>query len=387
MVNMMQIDYNKILEENFNQAKNELHKDEGKSFTGSLSNNQKEWLLNIIDKSESLKAVVTALTTSLVKKIENPKQDVRYHKHELKNGYSARTLDTKYITPFFKKEFKRLAMKESGWLTRSIEQPHPFTLDFPGKIRDKSVKESFLQIINDIEENKVNPRKYLVCLFIMLIKQNSLKQIKIKHMVFKKNIPINLIIDCLKLHFFDKYKTVGASRLPVVAIYSIYQLLMKDLTRFKGKNLLPLRSHISPDARAKGIGDIEITNKNKKYFEAVEVKHGKPIDADMINDAFEKFKGTPINRYYLLTTAEPNIDEDNEEEIEKKIEEIKNEHGCEVIVSGLIHSLKYYLRLLKNLNKFIENYTKNLQEEYSKTTEIKEVHIKNWKKIVNKNLS
>lgn len=170
---MIQKDYIAILEEAYEDATNEIKKDKGVSFIKTLDVNQRKWILKIVEKSESLKAVVTALTTSLVKKIENPKQDSRYHKHELGGGYSGRTLDTNYITPFFKKKFRRLAMKESGWLTRSIEQPRPFTLDFPGKIRDKTVKESFLQILNDVEENRTNPKKYLVTLFILLIQTTS----------------------------------------------------------------------------------------------------------------------------------------------------------------------------------------------------------------------
>jgi DNA (cytosine-5)-methyltransferase 1 len=66
----------------------------------------------------------------------------------------------------------------------------------------------------------------------------------------------------------------------------------------------------------------------------------------------------------------------------RKVEEIKIKHGCEVIVNGLIPSLKYYLRLLKDPSTFIDDYTKNLKREFLKTTEIKEVHIKAWKKIV-----
>ena len=82
---------------------------------------------------------------------------------------------------------------------------------------------------------------------------------------------------------------------------------MGDIERFKGKKLLPLRSHISPDARARGIGDVEIVDENGDYFEAVEIKHEIPMDSLMIDDSFEKFRETPIKRYYLLTTAEPNI--------------------------------------------------------------------------------
>jgi len=382
MDNMSQKDYVSILEDCYNKALEEVKKDKGKSFISSLDLNQRKWILKIAEKSESLKAVVTALTTSLVKKIEDPNQDIRYHKRELKGGYSGRSLDTHYITPFFKKKFRRLAMKESGWLTRSIEQPHPFTLDFPGKIRDKEVKESFLQILNDIEENNADPKKYLIALFILLIQITTLNQTKLKYVIFDTGITIDLIIDCLKVHFFGKYNVPGASRLPTVAIYSIYQILIEDIARFKSKRLLPLRSHISPDKRVRGIGDVEIIDENGNYFEAVEIKHGIPIDSFMIDDAFEKFKETLIKRYYLLTTAEPNIKKGEEEEVKKIVENIKNKHGCEVIVNGLIPSLKYYLRLLKDPSKFIDNYTKNLQKEFSKTTEIKEIHINRWKEII-----
>jgi len=72
----------------------------------SLNNSQKEWLNSIIDNAESFKAVLTVLTTSLVKKIEDPTQDVRYHKVELDGGYSGRTYDTKSVTPFLRINFQ-----------------------------------------------------------------------------------------------------------------------------------------------------------------------------------------------------------------------------------------------------------------------------------------
>jgi len=374
--------YNKILNEAFSEAEKEIKKDGGKKYLNKLNTDQKSWIMKITEKAESLKAVVTALTTSLVKKIEDPKQDIRYHKHELKGGYSGRTLDTNYITPFFKKHFRRLAMKESGWLTRSIEQPHPFTKDFPGKIRDKEVKKAFLEIIDDIETKEADPKIYLVALFILLIKITSIEQTKINIKKIEKGITIGSIIDALKIHFFEKYSVSGASRLPVIALYSIYQILIKDVSRYNNKRLLPLRSHISPDVRARGIGDIEVVDENNNYFEAVEIKHGIPIDSIMIQDAYDKFKTTPIKRYYLLTTADPNIKVEEEDNILEVIEEIRTKHGCEVIVNGLIPSLKYYLRLLKTPSKFIDNYTKNLEEEFSKTTEIKREHIIKWKDVL-----
>ncbi|MEM3829677.1 MAG: hypothetical protein QXP36_10750 [Conexivisphaerales archaeon] len=379
---MNSIDYNDILTNAFSEAKKAIEEDGGMQYLNKLNTNQREWLDKIVEKAESLKAVVSVLATSLVKKIENPKQDVRYHKRELPNGYSGRTLDTKYVTPFFKTHFRRLAMKESGWLTRSIEQPFPFTKDFPGKIRDSGAKEAFLSILDDIETNKADPKIYLISLFILLLKFTSTKQTSIPVIKNEKSITITSIVDLLNKHFYSKYTVSGASMLPVIAIYSIYQILIDDLSRFKNKRLLPLRSHLSSDTRAGTVGDIEVIDDKEGYFEAVEIKHEIPIDSFMISDAYEKFKNTRIKRYYLLTTAEPYIKHNEEDNIVRVIDDIRNRHGCEVIVNGVLYSLKYYLRLLDDPNKFIENYTKNLEIEFSKTTEIKKEHVKKWEELL-----
>jgi len=65
---MIQKNYETILEELYKYAENKIKKDDGNIFIKSLDANQREWILKIVEKSESHKAVVTALTTSLVKK-------------------------------------------------------------------------------------------------------------------------------------------------------------------------------------------------------------------------------------------------------------------------------------------------------------------------------
>jgi len=380
-IDMEKTQPDKILDHYYQSAKNEIEKDNGKSVLTLLNDQQRKWLDTIVSKSESFKAVLAVFTTSLVKKIMDPNQDIRYHKVELKNGYSGRTLDTKFITPFFKRRFKRLAMSESGWLTRSLEQPHPFNLDFPGKIKSKIVKESFLRILNDIEENKVNPDIYLKALFINLIKSQDQLLNRPFHLHLSAEVAISLIIEKLKLHFFSNYNVSGSSKLPVIAVYSVYEILIKECIRYKGKKLRPLKSHLAADIRASSVGDIEIINKDKSYFEAVEIKHGKPIDPIMVRDAYEKFSDKQINRYYLLTTSEPDIESDQRENVYSEISKIKNEHGCEVIVNGLIPSLRYYLRLLSDPKIFIKAYSDNLYTEFKKSTEIKEEHIRKWQEL------
>ena len=191
-------------------------------------------------------------------------------------------------------------------------------------------------------------------------------------------------MESLKEHFFKKYSVSGASRLPVIAIYSVYSILLRDLKRYNRKILLPLKSHIASDKKSRDIGDITIVEKNGNFFEGVEVKHGIKIDDIMVNDSFEKIKNTETMRYYLLSTAKPNIKEGEEDKIRKSINTIRKIHGCEIIVNGLMNSLKYYLRLLANPSEFIEIYTKNLTEDFKKTTEIKREHIDTWEETIAK---
>ncbi|MYB65609.1 DNA methyltransferase [Candidatus Poribacteria bacterium] len=357
-------------------------------FQFELSHIQRKWIVTITEKAESHKAVLAALITSLVKKIETPTQDIRYHKKELSNGYSGRGFDTLHVTPFIAEKFPRFAMKGgSGWLTRSLEQAHPFTLDFPGRIRNLSVKDAFLQILNDIEENQANPKNYLHGIFTALIDLMERSKINLdlfesENRTFNKTqhtITIDSIVDLLKRHFSIGYGVSGASRLPVLAVYSAYQMLMA-IDRYKGKTLSPLKSHTTSDIKSGGIGDIEILDENGDFFEAIEIKHNIPISQEITHAAYDKFAQTPVSRYYLLTTAEPNVEDIDS--VNRLINKINTKHGCEVIVNGIIPSLKYYLRLLSNPKLFLDHYSKNLELDFNQNTDIKEIHLRYWKDLL-----
>ena len=350
-----------------------------------LSESQERWINAIIEKAESFRAVLTVLITSLVKKIQTPTQDVRYHQTELPNGYSGRGLDTEHITPFMKEKFRRFAMAESGWLTRSLEQPYPYTLDYEGKIRNKTVKNAFLQILNDIEENKADPKKYLQSIFpalITLMKESQVSFDFLKEAQHTETVTIEKIVDLLSRHFSHDYGVAGASRLPVVAVYSAYEMLM-EIQRYEGKTLSPLKSHTASDTRSHGIraiGDIEVMH-NNSFFEGVEIKHNIPISLGLVEDAYQKFAQTPVSRYYLLTTAEPNVEDIDS--VNDLVSEIHKQHGCEVIVNGILPSLKYYLRLLSSPQLFLQGYSRNLQLDFQQKAEIKETHLRYWEALLN----
>jgi len=326
---------------------------------------------DILQHSESAKGVLTVILTSAAYKTLNSDQDIRKHQTSIEGGYSGRTFDAKFITPFLK-EVKFPAMAESGSLTRSLEQKVPYDANYSGAISPPTLKIAFLKTIEAIQSG-TDLNEILSYLFQGLIIKRNSQQIDLAKPL---NLPIGTIVGLLSRHFEAKYSSEGASRLPVLAFYAAYQCLVNETKRFESKNLLEIESHTSADSRSGRIGDIDIVDEKNRAFEAVEVKHGISITAQLVRDAFEKFKTTQVNRYYLLSTS--NIDESQKDQIEKEIDRIKNIHGCHVIANGLTNSLKYYLRLLSDTSEFIENYVNLIETDSA----LKFEHKKQWNTII-----
>jgi len=339
----------------------------------------------LIDKIGSNKSIVSALATSLLKKIIDPKQDIRLHRTDFENGYSARTLDTKITSPFFKKYFPKYANKESSFLTLATREKIKWTINDGNnlKIRNKNLKKCFLDVFDQVEAHNKNPRNYLCYLFIKLIeltnKEDLIFQIAKKTNIKIGTLNINTILAMLKDHFSIKL----SSRLPVIAIYSIYEILIPLLKRYDGKKLLPLQVHTSSDKH--GFGDIEIYDEKYLPFEVVEIKHNIPIDKYMVFDIVKKINGTNITRYYILTTYARGFEnQEIEQLVNKFIANINAERNIDIIANGIITTLKYYLRFIDNYNLFLNIYTKNLINDARRSTEIKSFHIEKWIEIKNK---
>jgi len=154
---------------------------------------------------------------------------------------------------------------------------------------------------------------------------------------------------------------------------------MPDVKRYEGKILASLESHTSPDSRSKSLGDIDVNNDDNSCFESIEIKHNKLITADMVGVAYRKIKNTSIDRYYILTTNEPNFGD--QESVMQEIEKYKKIHSCQIIVNGVIPSLKYYMRLISNPQGFVDEYTKWLEFEYERASGIKRKHLRVWQEI------
>lgn len=337
-----------------------------------LSDSSRENIDVIVEASENSKGVLAVTATSLIYKSLHPEQDIRCHQTSIENGYSGRTFDSHYITPFLRaKSFPNMA--ESGWLTRSLEQKRPYTKDYPGAIQPAQLKKAFLDLLDEVETDGYNIHDAIAYMFHKLISQRDAKYIELAK---PQNLSIGTIIAVLRQHFNFTYKSRGASRLPVLAFYAIYQNLIKEVKRFEGKKLLPLEKHNSADAQSGRLGDIDIADENGNTFEAVEVKHEIPVSADIVERARDKILPSGVSRYYILSTSE--IKDSDKDRIDEIVNQVKNSHGCQIVVNGIIPSLKYYLRLLENPSSFILNYVELLNTDETVKFEHKEM----WNKII-----
>ncbi|MDR3363402.1 MAG: hypothetical protein LBS91_00400 [Clostridiales Family XIII bacterium] len=330
----------------------------------------------IVSRSESNKGMATVLTTLLAHKMVVPEQDIRYHQAGLAGGFAGRGIDQSYVTPFMK-NVSFPSMAESGWLTRSLEQAHPYDLSYPGKITPKEAKTAFLTIIDKVQVHGVSANNVLLYMFVLLIRQRDNMKVELAK---PHSLSIDAIINLLHKHFTAKYSSSGASRLPTLAIYAAYQCMMSQVSRYAEKTLCPLESHNSSDTQSGRIGDIDVNNADGSAFEGVEIKHEIAITRSLVTDAYEKFKIHNTDRYYLLTTA--NMDNTDLESINVEIQRLANIHGCQVIVNGVYTTLKYYLRLLNDPAEFIDCYVECMKIDET----IKFQHKTMWNEIVSGNI-
>lgn len=343
----------------------------------------KESLDIFIERIETDKSLTQVIITTLLKKIIKPQQDIRLHMAKFLNGYSARVLDTKVTTPFFKRKFLKYANKETAFLTKATRAEIIWNFEEGIKLplKSKILVEPFLKLIDKIENQTIDIEQCLVYILSQLYFLCQSHKVVFSETLKVANsvniININRVVKMVEKHFEEPY----SSRLPVIVIFAIYKQLFKTVRRFENKILLPLNVHTSADKH--GYGDIEIRDNDNNPFEILEIKHNIPIDRNIILDIVKKSTDTKIQRYYILTTyKECFISKDDEEYINELILNIKRESGLEIIANGIVNTLKYYLRFVEDYSEFINTYTEELVRESLTSTEVRDSHIRTWQRIL-----
>ena len=328
-----------------------LEEASAEEFSANIGKKQKSRLSFIVDNACSGKnrSALAVVTTLLLKKTLSPEQDIRRHQKGMANGFAGRSLDKKIVTPFLRdKNFP--CMRESGWLTRSFEQAHPYDLKYPANFKLDDLKEAFLRIVNAVQKG-TDARECLKYLFHELVEWRE------------ENASLNLakptgkriedIVNLVQLHWQDDLP--GVAKLPVLAIYAVYKCLVSEVTRYEDCRLLELLSHTSADSRTDRIGDIDVEDENAKTIESVEVKHKITITSSLIEQLREKIAVSGLRAFYVLSTDET-ISPEEMDKITKLLLEIRQSYGCQVIVNGVACTIRYYLRLLSDTDNFVHEY-------------------------------
>lgn len=337
-----------------------------------LEDDLEKAIAKVVHFSETQKGVLTVIITGLFYKYLYPEQDVRIHQSNLPGGYSGRTFDTKFVTPFMKNN-QFPAMAESGWLTRSLEQAMPYIEGYKGSIKGDGLKEAFLKIYNDVE-NGIPTEDILSKLFQQLVIKRDASRITLS---VPANLTIQQTLDLVKIHFESDYSYIpGAARLPSLAIFSAYKSMINNqIGRYNEKILCTLESHTAADSSTGSVGDIQINNNDGTPFEGLEIK-AKPIEIEMMDTIYKKIQPyRHISRYYLLSTNDE-ISRDLQEMLNHKIAQIRSRHGCEVIVNGVFSTLKYFLRM-NYTDDFLKFYTSSIEQD----TTLKYEHKKTWNEL------
>jgi len=187
-----------------------------------------------------------------------------------------------------------------------------------------------------------------------------------------RGLTIQEIVDAVLEHHHEA-KGNGRARIPVLAIQAIYQCLADELSRFKGTTLRnPPNRHTGNDKKG-WIGDIQVDRADKTPFEAVEVKAGQQITSSMVWALPAKFRDQAVSRYYILSTEAVYIAQEELEEVNEAVREVRQQTGCQVIVNGLNRSLWYYLRMIENTDLFLEYYTFQVQNDKDTKDEHREL--------------
>lgn len=287
------------------------------------------------------------------------------------NWFSGRSISERVIYPWLTAKGYRTA--KSGWQTRTFERPRPYTLDYPENIAH--VKDEFLSILNMVTLDQESAKNVLIYFFVLeeVVKQEkSILMNQLAKQNLSNNVPILDIIGALQTHFSLR----NSARLPVIAIFAVYKLLLKDVRSYQNRQLQPLSAHEASDLRTGAIGDIELTDTDGVVIEALEIKHRIQIDLAMLLRAEEKILSSQVARYYILTTHANCIV--NDDVLESIIKRVYQKHGCQIIVNGVLPTIKYYLRLITSPEAFLAEYTQLLASDRA----TRSIHLQAWKEIL-----
>lgn len=305
--------------------------------------------------------------------------DPRYHRRPSggmpapgpgRTYFSGRGISENVVYPWLAKHGFRGAM--SGWQTRVFERPQPYLTDYPEHI--SHVRDAFLSILDAVANGRASALEVIAEFFRFELKNRESQLANAEWLAkrrAKSTVTIAEITDALAEHF----TMPKSARLPVLAIQALYDAMMPHVARYDGMELVELSEHSAADEHTGAVGDVEVIDCDGDVFEAVEVKHEVVVSDVIIKRAYDKVRESNANRYYILSTS-PRSDITSFGQ--SLISDLSASHGCQMVVNGVLPTIKYYLRLLDEPATFLDAYTELLVSDRRVTRE----QVEAWKSIL-----
>lgn len=297
------------------------------------------------------------LTLAAYKAIEKD-QDIRLHKSDHIGGFSARSIDNSGTIPFLQAHSLYYNV-ETHWLSQTFSFAGPYMLDLKLKTVPKKAGPLMLSVVNFIQ-NSHDPVQFakavLQIIFVTLIDDRNKGKVPLEK---PQNLSIDQTISLLHLHFTNGYSK-NSPRLPQIALYAIYECIIPTMNRYAGLELMPLERMKAANRKSGSVGDVDV-NKDNQPYEAVEIKFQISINREHVAEAIQKIKTASVQRYLILSTS--GVADGEVEEISKLSNNFRRSNGCEIIVNGVLDSIKYYLRLIDSPSTFINRYTSIVEHD------------------------
>lgn len=120
------------------------------------------------------------------------------------------------------------------------------------------------------------------------------------------------------------------------------------------------------------------TDFNHECCETLKMNKGNTLSKDLVveecDSAKQKIRSSRVDRYYILTTS---LHHEPTAEVLVEAENVKRLLGTQMIVNGVIPTIRYYLRLLSDPSTVLPEYVRLLQIDGAISFEHKDI----WNKI------
>lgn len=297
------------------------------------------------------RAPIRFLMACCLAKIDNPAIDIRAPYTEItdeaysKKKYSGRTYDEGPVKRFVL-DYKLPVRDTTAFLTpafRTKNIPLLPGINLGGHPYEKSLYDTTLQLLDEVEQGKLSAEEVLVELIrnLLVFKQEGaermLSLLEELHKPTLKALSSEDIVTLIAQHL----SSPRSARLPVLMIAAAYQAASERL----GERVIKLESHNAADSQTGTLGDVEITLiDDNRIVTSYEMKM-KRVSLEDIERAISKV-GTaaqPVDNYIFITTDV--IDR----EVADYVKNLYREIGTEFVILDCLAFLRHFLHLFHRL--------------------------------------